>query len=128
VQPRVAIRGVILARDDARQRVEVALAGPDRVPAVRAGQAQGLAAAAAAAGEEGFFLGFAVRDGRGIGVMGGRRREAAAARAARAAAGVEGVVVGALADEDYVSKAEVGGESDSCRGELRPEGAWRRGS
>lgn len=72
MQPRVAVGRVVLARDDARQRVEVALAAPDGVPPVRAGEAQGLAAAAAAgAGEEGFLLGFAVRDGRGVGVVRG---------------------------------------------------------
>lgn len=124
MQPRVAVGRVVLARDDARQRVEVALAAPDRVPPVRAGEAQGLAAAAAAgAGEEGFLLGFAVRDGRGVGVVRGGGREAAAARAARPPAGVEGVVVGALGDEDEVGEAEVGGEGDGCRCELRPEGA-----
>lgn len=129
VQPRVAVGRVVLARDDARQRVEVALAAPHRVPPVRAGQAQRLAAAAAAAaGEEGLLLGFAVRDGRRVGVVRGRRREPAAAGAARPAAGVEGVVVGALADEDEVGEAEVGGESDGGRRELRPEGAGEVGN
>lgn len=124
MQPRVAVGRVVLARDDARQRVQPALAAADLVAAVRAREAGGRGGAPRAAGalvvvvvgDERVFLGRGgIDDGGGI-VFGGCRGTAATLGVmvtvlAGAAAGVDGVVVSALADEDEVSDAKVAGES-----------------
>lgn len=84
------------------------------VAAVGAGQTRG---GGASAREEGFVFG-GLRAGRGD-VGGGA--------AAGSAAGVLGVIVDALRDEDEVGDAEVGGEGDCCGREVGEEGACSEG-
>lgn len=107
VQPAVAVGGLVLARDDACQGVaEARLVGPNRGPALRPGDD----ARRRPAPQQRLVLG-----GGGLGRLG--------ALACGCPAGVDGVVVQALRDEDEVGEAKVcsqGGSGRCDSGDERP--------
>lgn len=100
MEPRVTIGGLILSGDHFPERLETRLM-MGRVSAVRPGEAQGRASSS---GKEGRVLGGVGRDG----VL----SRNSSTTGTEGSAGVLGVVVGDLANEDQVGHAEVTRQGD----------------
>lgn len=138
MKPWVGVRGVVLAGYDSSQRVEVrrAAAAVGGVASVGAGQeGLGVGPGAAVFGYKGCFLvgrGVfhcgGVRVGRGVAVGVPAVTRVVVVLFACAPAGVDGVVVGALGDEDQVGDTKVHAESDRGGGEGSPERAREVGN
>lgn len=126
MQPRVAIWGVVLARDHLAQRLEGRLLVHGVVP-VRAGQARGRARASPFA-QQRFVLTRGTLFLRSI-TRSSMQQALALALAlvlvlAGGSPGVPSVVVYALDDQNDVGDAEITRKGDGGRGELCEESTW----